>query len=200
MLHLCKKISLDTFELYFKLGVGHISDLDAFDHILFIIALCVIYEWKDWKRLIVLVTAFTIGHSITLFLATLGMIKFESNLIEFLIPLTIIITAANNIRRPKPPQRGLNINYLFALFFGFIHGMGFSNFLKAMLGKEESIFQPLLAFNIGIEVGQLFIVVIFFILSTMVYIFDVSRRDLTIVVSSVILGMSFMLLLEAKYW
>jgi hypothetical protein len=187
---------MNQFQLYFQLGMEHIADLNAFDHILFILALCVIYQWNDWKKIIILVTAFTVGHSITLALATLDLIRFDEAMIEFLIPITIMITAAYNILRPTPPSKGMNINYLFALFFGLIHGMGFSNYLRSLLGKEASIFQPLLAFNLGLEAGQLIIVLIYVVVAALlVQIFKLKRRDLTLVISSIVLGMAFMLLL-----
>lgn len=193
---------MNQFQLYFQLGIQHILDLDGFDHILFVIALCAIYLGRDWKKIIILVTAFTIGHSITLALATLNLIKVNSDLVEFLIPVTIAITAVSNIIKPKPSNgRGIQLNYFFALFFGLIHGLGFSNYLRSLLGKEASIFQPLLAFNLGLEVGQLVIVGVF-ILAAMILVgvMGINRKDWTLVVSSVVLGMALMMILETKFW
>ncbi|EOZ96081.1 hypothetical protein A33Q_2674 [Indibacter alkaliphilus LW1] len=177
-------------------------DLAGFDHILFVVALCALYVLRDWKKIIILVTAFTIGHSITLALATLQLLKVNSDLIEFLIPLTIVITALSNIFKPKPSTgRGIQINYFFALFFGLIHGLGFSNYLRSLLGKEASIFQPLLAFNLGLEVGQLVIVAIFMTASSiLIGIAGINRKDWTLVISAIVLGMAFMMMLDAKYW
>src|SRR5690606_30408879 len=133
----------------------------------FIIALCAVYLFRDWKKVLILVTAFTIGHSLTLALATTGWIRVNSDVIEFLIPVTIALTAFFNILKPKPSKsRGIQTNYVFALFFGLIHGLGFSNYLRALLGRESSLFEPLLAFNLGLEVGQLFIVGIFLLASS----------------------------------
>lgn len=193
---------MNQFQLYFQLGIQHILDLDGFDHILFVIALCAIYLGRDWKKIIILVTAFTIGHSITLALATLNLIKVNSDLVEFLIPVTIAITAVSNIIKPKPSNgRGIQLNYFFALFFGLIHGLGFSNYLRSLLGKEASIFQPLLAFNLGLEAGQLVIVGVF-ILAAMILVgvMGINRKDWTLVVSSVVLGMALMMILETKFW
>lgn len=193
---------MGQFQLYFQLGIQHILDLAGFDHILFVIALCALYVLRDWKKIIILVTAFTIGHSITLALATLQVVKVNSDIIEFLIPVTIIITALSNIFKPKPSTgRGIQINYFFALFFGLIHGLGFSNYLRSLLGKEASIFQPLLAFNLGLEVGQLVIVAIFMVASSiLIGIAGINRKDWTLVISSIVLGMAFMMMLESKYW
>jgi len=192
---------MSQFEAYFKIGIAHILDLNGFDHILFVIALCAIYSGRDWRKIIILVTAFTIGHSITLALATLNVVKVNSNLIEFLIPVTIAITALGNITRPKPTgSKGIQINYLFALFFGLIHGLGFSNYLRALLGRESSIFQPLLAFNLGLEVGQLIIVILFILISSIfIGIFN-NKKEWTLVTSAIVLGMSLMMILENKYW
>lgn len=193
---------MSQFQLYFNLGIQHILDLKGFDHILFVISLAVIYMLRDWGKIVVLVTAFTIGHSLTLALATLELVRINSDLVEFLIPVTIAITAFTNILKPRPSGgRGLQLNYLFALFFGLIHGLGFSNYLRSLLGREQSIFQPLLAFNIGLEVGQLVIVVLFLIAASLVVgIFRVSRKEWVLVISSIILGMATMMILENKYW
>ncbi|MFN3800037.1 HupE/UreJ family protein [Belliella pelovolcani] len=193
---------MSQFQLYFELGYKHILDLKGFDHILFVIALCAIYLARDWKKILILVTAFTIGHSITLALATLNVIKVNSDLIEFLIPVTIAITALANIFKPKPSNsRGIQLNYIFAIFFGLIHGMGFSNYLRSLLGREASIFQPLLAFNIGLEVGQLLIVVLFLLASSLlVGLIGVNRKEWTLVISAVVLGMSIMMMIDTKFW
>jgi len=193
---------MGQFQLYFQLGIQHILDLDGFDHILFVVALCAIYVLRDWKKIIILVTAFTVGHSITLALATLQLVKVNSDWVEFLIPVTIGITAFSNVSKPKAStSRGLHINYLFALFFGLIHGLGFSNYLRSLLGKEASIFEPLLAFNIGLEVGQLVIVIIFMVTaSILVGIIGINRRDWALVISSIVLGMAIMMMLETKFW
>ncbi|MCH7398813.1 HupE/UreJ family protein [Belliella sp. DSM 107340] len=193
---------MSQFQLYFELGYKHILDIKGFDHILFVIALCAIYVARDWKKILILVTAFTIGHSITLALATLNIVKVNSNLIEFLIPVTIAITAFANILKPKPSNsRGIQLNYIFALFFGLIHGLGFSNYLRSLLGREASIFQPLLAFNIGLEVGQLAIVAIFLIASSLIVgLIGVNRKEWTITISSVVLGMAIMMMIDTKFW
>jgi hypothetical protein len=193
---------MSQFQLYFQLGVKHILDLAGFDHILFVIALCAVYLIRDWKKILILVTAFTIGHSITLALATLKLVQVNTNLIEFLIPVTIGITALSNIFKPKTSSsRGVQINYLFALFFGLIHGLGFSNYLRSLLGREAAIFQPLLAFNLGLEIGQLVIVGIFMLASSLIVgIIGVNRKEWTLVISSTVLGMSIMMMIDARYW
>ncbi len=146
------------FQVYLRLGIDHILNVSAFDHIVFIVALCAMYAATDWKRILILVTAFTIGHSITLAMSSLNIISIKTEVIEILIPITILITALQNLFvKPKPDQRW-RPNYFLALFFGFIHGMGFSSYFKALLGRETSIVLPLFGFNLGVEVGQLCIV------------------------------------------
>lgn len=193
---------MGQFQLYFQLGIQHILDIKGFDHILFVVALCAIYVTRDWKKILILVTAFTIGHSITLALATLKLVKVNSDWIEFLIPVTIAVTAVSNIFSPKPSSgRGIQINYVFALFFGLIHGLGFSNYLRSLLGKEASIFQPLLAFNLGLEVGQLVIVTITVVVAgLLVGIVGVNRKDWALVISSIVLGMAVMMMIDTKFW
>ena len=193
---------MSEFSLYFGLGTEHILDILGYDHILFVVSLCVLYTIGDWKKVLVLVTAFTIGHSITLALATLGIISIDAALIEFLIPLTIFITAVSNIASKDAADRSkVQINYLFAAFFGLIHGMGFSNYLKSLLGKDTSIFTQLFSFNLGIEVGQVVIVGIFLV-TTFIFqsIFAVSKRDWNLIISSAIAGIAITLLIENKFW
>ncbi len=192
---------MSSFQLYFKLGLQHILDIQGFDHILFVLALCAVYVARDWKKILILITAFTIGHSLTLALATFNVIQIRSDVIEFLIPVTIAFTALATLFKPKPSTgRGIQLNYLFAVFFGLIHGLGFSNYLQALLGKETSIWQPLLAFNIGLEVGQIVIVASYLLLTSLVNLAGVNRKEWTLVVSAFVLGVACMLMLETKFW
>lgn len=150
---------------YIKLGFDHILDPRGYDHILFVVALCAIYLVKDWKRILVLVTAFTIGHSLTLALSSLKILNISASLVETLIPVTIIITCLYNMYKGANNNDKVNGNYALALGFGLIHGLGFSNFFKAMLGRDESIVMPLLSFNVGVEFGQIIIVSMTLLLS-----------------------------------
>lgn len=153
-----------TFAVYLHLGFDHIADLRGYDHILFIVALAAGYALTHWKHLLVLVTAFTVGHSVTLALATMRLVSVSTAWVEFLIPVTILATAIFNAVEARAPEeqtevhaRAQHVKYGMALFFGLIHGLGFSNFLRAMLGDEESLLLPLFSFNVGLEVGQIVI-------------------------------------------
>ena len=150
---------MDELLLYGRLGFKHIIDLGGLDHILFVLALTLRYIWSDWKKILVLVTSFTIGHSLTLALSTLSFIDISVDWIEFLIPVTILFTAVSNfwVKDFNFTQR-YDAHYALALFFGLIHGLGFSNYLKSLLGKESSLLGPLFSFNIGLEIGQILIV------------------------------------------
>lgn len=159
-----------TFSVYLQLGLEHILDLAGYDHILFVVALAALYTLAEWRHLLILVTAFTLGHSLTLALATLDIVRVDSDLVEILIPLTILATALLNIgetlwdkhlrEEDVESKRGWQAKYLLAAGFGLIHGLGFSNFLRAVLGGEESLFLPLFAFNVGLELGQVVILVV----------------------------------------
>lgn len=163
---------------YFHIGWDHIINRNAWDHLLFIMALSAIYVFKDWKQVLILVTAFTIGHTVTLVLATFNIIRFSSNWIEFLIPVTIMITALLNTLMKKFTPKSVRLNYFLALAFGLIHGMGFANGLRSLLGKESDILLPLLGFNLGLEAGQLVAVLGLLILAAIWQgVFKVSRRD-----------------------
>lgn len=156
---------MSEFLSFLQLGFDHISDLGAYDHMLFIITLCAVYRTSDWKKILILVTAFTIGHSLTLALSALDIIRVSSDLVEFLIPVTILLTSLHNVSgfSDKLNLFGrVNFNYLLALFFGLIHGMGFANYFRTLFGEMKNIIKPLFAFNVGIELGQLIIVAVFF--------------------------------------
>jgi hypothetical protein len=190
---------MSEFALYFELGWQHIIAWDGLDHILFIIALCAVYLLKEWRKVLVLVTAFTIGHSITLALSVLNVVHISTALIEFLIPVTIFITALFNIIRPQQEQasKTVQLNYLFALFFGLIHGMGFSNRLKSLLGVGENVVKPLLGFNLGLEVGQILIVIsVLLMAGIIVNITRADRRSWTMFLSSAIFGVAFVMAIE----
>ncbi|HMQ08051.1 MAG TPA: HupE/UreJ family protein [Saprospiraceae bacterium] len=148
------------FRTYLGLGFDHILDPNGYDHILFVVTLCAIYAASNWLRVLILVTAFTIGHSVTLALSTLDIVRISPDWVETLIPITIILTALYNFYKIEDDGSRLGWHYFLAAFFGLIHGLGFSNFLKALLGKEENILTPLLAFNLGVEIGQIVIVIV----------------------------------------
>lgn len=188
---------MGEFSLYFNEGWHHILDFNGYDHILFVAALCAIYLLNDWKKVLILVTAFTVGHSVTLALSVLNIVKVPSALIEFLIPVTIVITALTNVFSASQPVGNMRLNYFFALFFGLIHGLGFSNYLKSMLGSQTNIVQPLLAFNIGIEFGQVLIVIAILLFAQLLVTFTtVKRRDWTLFISAAIFGIAFIMSIE----
>lgn len=176
---------MSDFNIFFPMGIEHITDLNGVDHILFITALCLRYVINDWKKLLVLVTAFTIGHSITLALSTLNVIEMPQKWTEFFIAITILITAFSNcfVKDFKFKSK-YPVIYFFALFFGLIHGLGFSTLLKSMLGKDQSIVVQLLAFNLGLEVGQLVIVAVILLFSILIVnILQVNRKYYLLFVS-----------------
>ena len=151
---------MNDLAFFFKEGWQHIISFYALDHQLFIIALAAIYILKDWKKVLVLVTAFTIGHSLTLALSIYDVIRANEKWVEFLIPITIIITAIFNFFTKDFNKESLQLNYFFALFFGFIHGLGFANSIRFMLAKNQKIGTGLLGFNLGLEAGQIVCVTI----------------------------------------
>jgi len=188
---------MSEFSIYLTLGFEHIADINGYDHILFIIALAAIYQFSDWKKVLVLVTAFTIGHSITLALATLNIVNVDSTWIEFLIPATILLTSIFNYFQSDKPSSFSQSRYLTALVFGLIHGLGFSNYLRSLLGQEENIFTPLLAFNVGLEIGQILIVFTILIL-TFIFsnILQVKRREWMLLLSGAAGGVAITMMME----
>lgn len=194
---------MDQFLTYFEVGFGHIvSKQMGVDHILFIVALAIRYQFGDWKKLLILVTAFTIGHSITLALSVFNIVNYSVAWIEFLIPVTIVITALSNFFVKKFSFNSrFPLIYFFALFFGLIHGLGFSTYLKSMLGKDASIIWELLAFNVGLEAGQLLIVLVMLIISFIfVQLFKCNRREFLLFISGGAFAAALLMALERVPW
>ena len=192
---------MDEFKTWFFIGFEHIMDIQALDHTLFILALVVAYDSSQFKKIIFLVTAFTIGHSVTLILSALELINFNQRIIEFCIPLTIFLTATNNIvNRKESKKKFLSSNYIIGLVFGLIHGLGFANYLIALLFKGN-IVSELFSFNVGIEVAQIILVIVFLFISFLFSRFVFSKReDWILFISSLIMGISLILMSNAKFW
>ena len=192
---------MSDFGFYFKLGWEHIISIGALDHQLFILALAAIYILKDWKQVLILVTAFTIGHSITLALSVFDIIRFSAKWVEFLIPCTIVFTATINLFQKSFTPRSVRINYFLALFFGLIHGMGFANSIRFMLASDQSIGWGLFGFNVGLEVGQIAVVLGILLFSTiLITLFKVNRRDWVIFASAGVFGLALKMALERTPW
>lgn len=188
---------MQDFLFYLQLGWEHIISLDALDHQLFVLALIAVYSYNDWKKILILVTAFTIGHSITLALSILDVFRVPSAWVEFLIPLTIVVTSLDNIIMKNHKQSLMRANYYLALIFGLIHGMGFANTARVMIAKSQNIFFPLLGFNIGLELGQIIIVfAILIILFIALKIFKVNKKDWILFVSSGVFALALKMTLE----
>lgn len=175
-------------------------DWNAYDHILFLITLTVVYDFKNWKKVLWLITLFTIGHTLSLVLAAYKIVTINSDWIEFLIPVTIIITAIFNIFNTTK-NTGKNANLFFALFFGLIHGLGFSGYFKMIIGKSTAKLIPLLEFALGIEVAQIIIVFIILLLGFIFQnIFRFSKRDWVLIISSIVIGVALPMLKNAVFW
>ncbi|WGH74379.1 HupE/UreJ family protein [Tenacibaculum tangerinum] len=193
---------MNDFIFYFKMGLFHVLDFKAYDHILFLIVLTVVYQFKQWTKVLWLITLFTIGHSITLALSAYGILNVRADLIEFLIPLTIFITGLMNVLTAKKASVGKeNQNLFFALFFGLIHGLGFSNYFKMMIGKTSDKFLPLVEFALGVEAAQIIIVLGILLLGALVQsIFNVNRRDWILIMSSIVIGFSLQMMIDRVFW
>ena len=188
---------MSDFFFYFREGMLHIADWKGYDHILFITALCLPYLFSEWKRVLILVTAFTLGHSVTLALSVFEKILVSSSWIEFLIPVTILVTALENLWRNTSNKPHSRWRYGTALLFGLIHGMGFSNYLKSMMGSSTTIVSELLAFNLGLEAGQI-IIVSLVLLATFLFVqmLQTQRRDWLLFISGGIFSLSLIMALE----
>ena len=177
---------MTDFLFYLNLGWEHIISLDALDHQLFVLVLVAVYTYNDWRKILVLVTAFTIGHSITLALSVLDIVRVPADWVEFLIPLTILLTATDNILMRNKQTSLMRLNYYLALIFGLIHGMGFANTARLMLAKEQNIFTPLLGFNLGLEIGQVAVVLLILLVEFLLIKFLKLKKTHWMVFASVI--------------
>jgi hypothetical protein len=192
---------MHEFWMYTQIGFDHIANLSGMDHILFVAALCIRYQLSDWKKWLILVTAFTIGHSVTLVLSVFNYLDFSTNWIEFLIPVTILITSISNMFVKKFSfNTKFPVIYFFALFFGLVHGLGFSFYLKSLLGMQQNIAPALLAFNLGLEIGQILIVMAILVISFIfVTLLKAPRRDIILIVSGGILALSLQMAIERYF-
>jgi len=190
-----------VFRAYIELGWRHIADWAAYDHMLFLVALCALFTLRSWKQVLLLATGFTLGHSVTLALAGLDLIRFPMDVVEMLIPVTIILTGIYNLQRgPLLEGQRLGLNhYVLATGFGLIHGMGFSNFLRSTLlpGEENELWIQLLGFNLGIELGQILIVTVILAIAWLIVDqFRLSQRLWNGALSLFAIGVSLFLLWE----
>jgi hypothetical protein len=188
---------MQDFIFYLKLGWEHIISLDALDHQLFVLVLVAAYSYSEWRKILILVTAFTIGHSITLALSTLDVLRIPSDWVEFLIPLTILITAFDNVLMRNQPKNMMQFNYYLALIFGLIHGVGFANTARMTLAQEQNVFTPLLGFNIGLELGQVVIVAVILLIEFLLIKFvKLKKLHWMVFTSSITLLISLKLCIE----
>lgn len=193
---------MDQFFFYLKQGINHITDINGIDHLVFIITLCAVFTLKQWNRILILVTAFTIGHTTTLALAGLNILTVNQQLVETLIPVTILLTSIYNLARGSASNKRIQANYFLALFFGLIHGMGFSNFFRAMMMgiSDNSIVLPLFSFNVGIEIGQLLIVGGFLLVNfVLTSFFTIKHRDWNLVISGAGGGIAVTMIIRALF-
>ncbi|MBN8640570.1 MAG: HupE/UreJ family protein [Flavobacteriales bacterium] len=195
---------MTDFWIYFKIGLSHVLDINGYDHVLFLIALTVPYAFKDWKRILLLVTLFTIGHTFALLLSVFNIVTVKATLVEFLIPITILVTAFFNLFTAGKSSKQESITFVGAItvFFGVIHGLGFSNYFKAILpGNPSEKVVPLLEFALGIEAAQILVVLAVLILSFIVQtLFRFNKRDFTLVMSAFVIGVVVPLIIENPIW
>lgn len=195
---------MGEFWIFVEVGLHHVLDASAYDHILFLLALVVPYTFNDWKRILLLVTTFTVGHTLALVLSVLGVLTIKPAVVEFLIPVTILLTAAYNLFTAGKSARKESVNLVgfLTFFFGLIHGLGFSNYFKSLLsGNFADKLVPMTGFATGIELAQLTVVLVVLLISFILQHFArFSRRDFILVLSAIVLGMTVPMLVENALW
>jgi hypothetical protein len=195
---------MSEFWLYFNIGLQHVLDIDGYDHVLFLLALTVPYAFKDWKRVLILVSLFTLGHTLALMLSVFEVVIIKASLVEFLIPITILITALFHLFTAGKSGKKESITFVafVSLFFGIIHGLCFSNYFKSILpGEKTDKLVPLLEFALGIEAAQIIVVLIVLLLSYIVQtFFRFSKRDWTLVMSAFVIGVVLPMIIGSDIW
>jgi hydrogenase/urease accessory protein HupE len=195
---------MSDFELYFNLGLQHVLDLNGYDHLLFLLALTVPFDTKEWKKLLLLLTLFTVGHTLSLFLSILNIVTVNASWIELLIPITILITALYNLINTAQNSKNQSFPFVLfsTLFFGLIHGLGFSNYFKTIaVGTPTDKVLPTLQFAVGIETAQIVIVTATLLLTyTITTLTKFTKRDWIICISAFIIGVVMPLILQNEIW
>lgn len=190
---------MEELKLFFELGLTHVLDINGYDHVLFLVVLAAPYLFSNWKKILFLVTVFTVGHSISLILSSYNIVSINSGLVEFVIPITIAITALFNIFSAGKIVTSTKIGLVFfvTLFFGIVHGLGFSGYFKMIVGSSDYKFVPLVEFALGVEVAQIIIVIAVLILASIAQnILSISKRDWVLVVSSIVVGLVIPMLIS----
>lgn len=195
---------MSQFWLYFNLGLEHVLDINAYDHVMFLIALMIPYAFKDWKRILLLVSLFTLGHTLSLILSVFGTVFIAPIYVEFLIPITIFVTAIFHLFTAGKSSKKESITFvaIVTLFFGIIHGLGFSNYFNSILpGSAADKLLPLLEFALGIEASQIIVVFVVLVISYIAQtFFRFSKRDWALVLSAFIIGLVLPMLIENEIW
>lgn len=195
---------MQEFWIFFKIGLNHVLDIHGYDHVLFLIALTVPYTFKDWSRILLLVTIFTVGHTLALLLSVFNIIVVKANIVEFIIPITILITAFYNLFTAGKSSKKESITFIgfVTLFFGIIHGLGFSNYFKTILSGEAIDKLPnLLEFALGIEAAQIIVVLVVLLLSFVFQtLFRFNKRDFTLTMSAFVIGVVIPLIIDSPIW
>ena len=190
---------MNDFSFYFSIGWQHIITVEALDHILFIVALAAIYMLRDWKQVLILVTAFTIGHTVTLFLSARELVSIDTDLVEFLVPCTIAVTAIFNLFQKNFTPKAIRVNYFLALFFGLIHGLAFATTLRMILATDQSFALSMFSFSAGLETGQILIVLLILLLAHLaINVMKIERRHWVIFLSAAVFGLSVQM--AAQRW
>jgi hypothetical protein len=198
------QITMSDFWIYFTIGLKHVLSVFAYDHILFLLALTVPYEFKSWKKILILVSVFTLGHTLALFLSVFNILSIKPSFVEFLIPITILIAALYNIiiaGKSSKKENSIVISII-TLFFGIIHGLGFSNYFNSILsGKPTDKLLPLFEFALGIEVAQIVVVIVSLLLAFIVQnLFKFSKRDWILIISAFTVGVIIPIIIQNEIW
>lgn len=196
-------IVMSDFWIYVQTGLHHVLDLNGYDHVLFLIALTVPYTFADWKKILILVSVFTLGHTAAMLMSVFGIITLDEGIVEFLIPVTILITAMYTLLNAgKIAKLKQSTSIVITGFFGLIHGLGFAGYFKSILpGSPSDKLLPLLEFALGIEIAQIIVVLAMLVLAYLVQSSRrFSQRDWTLILSAFVIGVVVPMIIDNPIW
>lgn len=195
---------MSDFWIYFTIGLKHMWNILAYNDVLFLLALTVPYEFKSWKRILILISLFTAGHTLALMLSVFNIITIKVNIVAFIIPILILITALYNILSSGKSSKRENITFIAIVtsLFGIIHGLGFANYFNNLLsGKPTDKLLPLFESSLGFFISQIIVVILALLLAYVVQtLLKLSKRDWILIISAFVAGVVIPMIIRSEIW
>lgn len=194
---------MSNFWIYFTLGLKHLYNINAYADILFLLALTVPYEFKSWKKILLLVSLFTAGHTIALMLSIFNIVTVKVSIVAFIILILLLITALYTIISTGKSNKKDSIVFIAILtsLFGIVHGLGFSNYFNSIVqGKPTDKLVPLFESSLGFGVSQIVVIILALLLAYVIQtLLKFSKREWILIVSSFVVGVVIPMIIKMKF-